>query len=79
MPPPGPCECSHGAYIDLLISLDFLSPEVLSCLGPLEEVTVVPMPKTTVDKDYSVVLGEYKVRLAGKSSVMKHITEALGM
>jgi hypothetical protein len=42
-------------------------------------MAVVPVPKTTMNKDYSLVFGKYKVRFARKALVVEDVPEALGM
>jgi hypothetical protein len=39
-------------------------------------MAVVPMPKTTIDKDYSSVLREHKIWLARETLVVEDVAEA---
>jgi len=67
------------SIIKCTVSLYFCLPKVLSCFWPFEEMAVVPVPKTTMNKDYSLILGEYKIWFARKALVVENVTEAFCM
>jgi hypothetical protein len=55
----------NGLSVSRNISFNLLSPEVRASGGPFEQMAVMPMPETAIDKDNSVVLGKLQIWVAG--------------
>ena len=83
--PDGDAVPSHCGYlalffdVALLVTVDFLLPEVGVGLGHLETVAVVvSMPKASVDEDNCTVFAQHDVGMAGESGMVEAIAEAAG-
>ena len=64
--------------VSFLIPCDFRRPEISIGLGDsVILATLVAMPKTTMGKDYSAVLGKDDVGRTGKASIIHPIAESL--
>ena len=55
----------HVPRIPGTVSLDLGPPEIPSCGGPFEKMTVMPMPEAPIDKNQGTVTGQDNIGRAG--------------
>ena len=65
--------------VPLSIALEFGSPEVPPCLGPLEPGAVVQMPEATVQEDHRPGFRKNQIRRTGQFLHMQAVPEAASM
>jgi hypothetical protein len=61
------------------VFVDFIQPEIRSCLRHFEEATTVAVPEAPVNKNDRLMLREYQVWLTGELISMNAETKASGM
>lgn len=64
------------SLVNFPVSGKFFPPKLLPGFWPFKQMAVVPMPETPVDKDDRIIFWQDQVRFAGKSFVVKPVTES---
>lgn len=72
------CQFQQLALIAMAIAKDFLSPKFRARRWQSEKVTVMPMPKASVDENQRLVSRKNQVWLSGEAG-MKPISKAIPM
>lgn len=74
-PPPIRCQGFHGFSVFFPVPCDFSPPEISPRSRPFEQVAIVAMPETSMDKNDCAKTGKNHVRLARQFWIMKPIAE----
>ncbi len=64
------------SQVNFPVSGKFFPPKLLPGFWPFEQMAVVPMPETPVDKDDRIIFWQDQVRFTGKTFVVKPVTES---
>jgi len=76
-PPTLPDKRVAGGCVTPLISLDLPEPEIRAGRRPFKEVTLVPVPEASLDKQHRPVTVQQNVRLARQTFYMSRETVAV--
>ena len=77
--PPVPLEQIHVVDIPLDVPVEFLVPEIPVGTGSSTPWTIVLMPEATVDENYLLVSGKYKIRCSRKIPTVQSKSESESM
>ena len=71
------CKLALFLQVTVTIALYLCSPETHICLWKHIILTAfMPMPETTVDKDYRAILAQHNIRMTRKTRMVKSIAKA---
>lgn len=71
------CKLALFLQVTVTIALNLCSPEIHICLWKHIILTAfMPVPETTVDKDYRAILAQHNIRMTRKTRMVKPIAKA---
>jgi len=63
-------------FVNFAVTLNLLSPELISSSWPFKQMAIVSVPETAMNKDRSAVLRQNQVWSARQAAVVKKIAKA---